>query len=142
MNRTNRMQTGEVVPTDLKLDKEDNNGPWILTAPDDVNGAVILRLRITVDGPEDWVGFRAEVEKPGKPPVVVGKFYLSPMEIFPRDSPRHDGLEEPWEPSEEDDFLDIPIEYRGTFAAMVRSWGRIAGMVVPASGGDPATIDD
>ena len=118
----------------LRLDKEDDGGPWLLTHGP-VPHAEFLRLRITVGGPADWYTFRAEVQLAGRTPVAVGHFEIAPLELFLPNAARDNPPDaEPWCPSEEPDFLQVPVEYQAHFAAMVRSWGQLAGLLVPAAG--------
>jgi len=116
----------------LRLDKENDGGRWLLTYGTD--GVTVLRLRISAGGRWDWFLFVAEMQHRGSGPIVLSRFDVAPAEIIPRGSNRYmECAAEPWNPYEDEpDFLAIPDEYHATFAWMVRVWGQLAALLVPA----------
>jgi hypothetical protein len=123
-------QATKLQAENLRLDKEDDGGRWLLSYA--LDSWVTLRLRISVGGPADWYCFSAEVQMLGAAPVVVGTFDIAPIEISCSALARPMEVKA-WNPQDEPDFLLIPAEYLKTFALMVRAWGRLASVVVPAS---------
>lgn len=120
----------------LRLDKEDNGGRWLLSCRLD-DGVTEVRLRVSVGGPWDWHCFRAEVQCGEQGPCVLGEFDVAPIEIIPRQDfedvePDLASVEQ-WNPDDEPEFQQLPLQFRTTFATMVREWGRLIGVAIPAS---------
>lgn len=110
----------------LTLDK-DTEGIWTLTRPS-FHGAT-LELRLSIDTPGtacDWHTFTAAVGNSDSW-RELGTFDIGPAELSPSvvvDVPA-------WNPDDEEEFQRISIG-RAEFAEMVRVWGQILGIVLPA----------
>jgi hypothetical protein len=117
---------------DLKLEKENNAGCWLLSYRP--HGAtMVLELHIQVGGPWDIQSFRAELHVVDTPPRLLGAFDIAPIEILVTDAPRYvEGVAEPWNPEDDPAFQALPSEHRETVGAMVWHWGRLLGALVPA----------
>ena len=117
----------------VQIDKEDDFGRWLLSykpLPDD---SVVLRLRISVGSRWDWHLFQAEVQTPDNKPTVLATFDIAPVELLRTSAPSIDTVDAfPWNPIEEPDFQRIPSVYRPAFEMMVRQWGNLLAVFVPA----------
>lgn len=99
------------------------------------NAPTVLRLCIEVGASGDAYHFQAEVERFGGPVSTVAEFFIDPEALISAGSARYDpSTTGDWIPEQDKWFLQIPVKYRNTFAAMVRQWGQLVGAMVPAEG--------
>lgn len=111
--------------TQFTLDR-DSDGRWTLTRPLCECDTPRLRLTILAPGtPHDWHIFSAAVTHSGNW-LELGTFDIAPAQLTPMVADVG-----PWNPDDEEDFQQISI-FRAELAEMVRIWGRIVGLVVPA----------
>ena len=120
----------------LHIEKDADGDDWLLSYRLE-EGMTVLRLHVSVGGPWDWHCFRAEVQRRGEGPCVLGEFDIAPIEIIPRQDLEWDEVSMmvlAWDPDDEPEFQQLPPLFRLTFGAMVREWGRV-GLVIPAPTG-------
>ena len=123
------MRFSEVV----QIDKEDDFGRWLLSYTPLPNDAVVFRLRISVGGRWDWHIFQVEVQTHDEKATMLGTFDIAPVELLRTSAPSIDTVDAfPWNPIEEPEFQRIPSMYRPAFEMMVRQWGDLLAVFVPA----------